>query len=513
MAAAEAALRQTFGHAAFRPGQREIVAAILGGADVLALMPTGAGKSLLYQLPAVLPGPPVVVVSPLISLMRDQVLALRARGVAAVALHSALDPDEHEQAMRLIEDRRVRLLYLSPERLALDESIEMVARLKPRLIAIDEAHCVSRWGHEFRPEYATLGAVAEKLGAPQIVAVTATAAPATRADIEKLLFARKPRFFAASFYRPNIRIRMRKRLAPLADAAAVVRAHAGQSGIVYCGSRAGTDALAAKLAHAGLPARAYHAGLDAATRSAHQDEFIERGDAIMVATIAFGMGVDKPDVRFVCHVDLPHSIESYYQEIGRAGRDGKPAEAVAYVNRFAHAPEDSNAYAMETLARSWDCRWRAVLATLGETSGLCGQCDNCRSGRVWARHAADLPRRARRLAHAGARRLFARTVNVAEDEPADAPRPQPPIAEPAPMTVAEARKLAALRAARDAIARRRRTPPRSVVDERALDALARLAPDDARAAERILAPFGAPARALIDIAAPEAPAPQAACDR
>ena len=500
LAAAERALRDTFGHADFRPGQREIVAAVLAGDDVFALMPTGAGKSLLYQLPAALPGGPVIFVSPLISLMRDQILALQDAGLCAVALHSALAADEMVEALRLIAERRVRLLYLAPERLALDETIEMLARLKPRLIAVDEAHCVSRWGHDFRPEYARIGDFAKKLGDPQIVAVTATAGAKTRADVEALLFQRKPRFFAQSFYRPNIRIAIRPRLAPLPDVARMLRAHAGQCGIVYCNSRAGADALARQLAEIGLPARAYHAGLDAATRTAHQDEFLERGDAIMVATIAFGMGVDKPDVRFVCHVDLPHSIEAYYQEIGRAGRDGAPAEALAYISRFAHAPDDSHAYAMQRLARSFDCRWRAILAALGEAHGACGRCDNCRSGRVFLRHGADLPHRAGRLLRAGARRLFAHAAAPHDEAIETAPMAEPVRRpESTPMNVLEARRLAHLRAARDRLARARRIAPRQVADDYALEALARLEPFDAQAARAIVEPFDPCARDLVGV--------------
>ncbi len=430
MDAARDALRRIFGHTDFRPGQREILAALLAGDDVFALMPTGAGKSLLYQLPATIGHAPVVVVSPLISLMRDQIVALRERGVAAGALNSANEPEETAATMRLIADRRIRLLYIAPERLALGDTIEMLARLQPRLLAVDEAHCVSRWGHDFRPDYARIGEIAHRLGDPQTIAATATAAPRTRADIEAMLFRRKPRLFIHSFRRPNIAISFRRRRHLFMDVAGVVRAHRGGAGIIYCGSRAATESLARALADGGAPALAYHAGMDAASRSAHQDEFHARADGVMVATIAFGMGIDKKNVRYICHADLPQSIEAYYQEIGRAGRDGAPADAVAFVSRREHAMDiaaiDESAMdgrvedraAMMDLARSFDCRWRLLLAHLGEDSKPCGTCDNCRRRLVWLRGPAAAPRKLVSAARKGIVRLIERPARAASDDDA-----------------------------------------------------------------------------------------------
>jgi len=509
--AAEAALRRVFGFAGFRPGQREIVEAVLGGDDVLALMPTGAGKSLLYQLPALVGVAPVVVVSPLISLMRDQIAALRARGVAAGALNSGNEPEDNAATLAMIETRRIRLLYVAPERLALDDTIDMLARMRPRLLAIDESHCVSRWGHDFRPDYARIGEVAKRFGAPQTIAVTATAAPRTRADIESLLFHRAPRRFVHSFRRPNIAISVRRRRHTLTDVAGVIRAHRGESGIVYCGSRAATDQLARALAANGVAALPYHAGLDAATRSANQDEFLARPDGVMVATIAFGMGIDKKDVRFVCHADLPHSIEAYYQEIGRAGRDGRPAEAIAFVSRaawMAHGAGDidptrdaraDEAAAMSDLARGFDCRWRVALAYLGEESGACGGCDNCRRGLVWLRRPHRLLRAAR---DAIARRvvgLFGSQEGGGEtvDRMEARQSPQPGIAEVVAadgLTVGQARRLARLREARARIARRLRIAPSQIADDAAMTALARLEP----------AELDAQARRFVDVREPAA---------
>jgi len=492
IAGAEEALCRVFGFAGFRPGQRDIVEAVLAGDDVFALMPTGAGKSLLYQLPPLVGVSPIVVVSPLISLMRDQIAALRAKGVAAGALNSGNEPEDNATTLALIEARKIKLLYVAPERLALDDTIDMLKRMRPRLLAIDEAHCVSRWGHDFRPDYARIGEIAKRFGAPQTIAVTATAAPRTRADIENLLFHRKPRLFVQSFRRSNIAISVRRRRHTLTDVAGVIRAHRGQSGIVYCGARAATDQLARALVANGVPALPYHAGLDAATRSANQDEFLARADGVMVATIAFGMGIDKRDVRFVCHADLPHSIEAYYQEIGRAGRDGEPAEAVAFASRVAWtapgAPDldpmrdirVEEIAAIGNFARGFDCRWRTVLAWLGEDSRPCGACDNCRRHLLWLRGPQALMRKARNFVALRVARLFSAREFAAgpDDAPSAAQAELPETPDIQAMTVEQARRLARLREARAMIARKMRIAPSQIVDDAALMAIAYLDPTD-----------------------------------
>ncbi len=320
-------LRSKFGHLDFLPGQAEIVEAILAGQDVLAVMPTGSGKSLLYQLPAAASRGLVVVASPLIALMRDQLRALDETGVPAVALHSAQDDSEARAAYDALASGRARLLYAAPERLVQPGTLELLRKNRPNLFAVDEAHCISHWGHAFRPDYLGLGAVARELRAP-VLAVTATAGPRTRADILRNLFTREPKVFIRSFARPNLRLSFARKRPGLGQIVAAI-GRAEESGVVYCHSRRMADALAAALARLGIDALPYHAGLDASTRAAHQDAFFARRGVVMVATIAFGMGVDKPDVRFVIHADLPGSIEGYYQEIGRAGRDGAPARTLA----------------------------------------------------------------------------------------------------------------------------------------------------------------------------------------
>ena len=482
-------MRRVFRFSGFRPGQREIIEAMLAGDDILALMPTGAGKSLLYQLPALSGLAPAIVVSPLISLMRDQIAALRARGAAAGSLNSVNEPEDNAATLAMIDSRKIRLLYVAPERLALDDTIEMLARMKPRLLAVDEAHCVSRWGHDFRPDYARIGEIARRLGSPQTIAVTATAAPTTRADIEKLLFERKPKIFTQSFRRPNIAIAVRRRRHTLTDVASVIRAHRGQSGIVYCGSRAATDQLARALSANGIAALPYHAGLDAATRSANQDEFLSRADSVMVATIAFGMGIDKKDVRYVCHADMPRSIEAYYQEIGRAGRDGEPAEATAFVSRAAWighvAPEGETGQdfrareiaAIGEFAHGFDCRWRTVLAYLGESSAPCGACDRCRLRLTWLRRPQSWTRRTREALSAKVAGWFSedRGGDANEDEaPAFRDGYSPNGGEESELTVEETRRMARLKEARSHAARRLRIAPAQIADDAALKLLARL---------------------------------------
>ena len=481
IAGASAALTRVFAHPGFRPGQREIVESVLAGEDVLAVMPTGAGKSLLYQLPAVAGHGSVIVISPLISLMRDQVIALQAKGVAAGALNSASEPDEAARVIRLIATRRIDLLYLAPERLARSATLDMLKRLKPQLIAVDEAHCVSRWADDFRPDYGEIRAVAASLGSPQMIAVTATAATRTRADIVSRLFSRQPRTFVRSFARPNIALSFRTRRDASADVRSIVASHAGESGIIYCASRAGTDRLARDLDHAGIRAFPYHAGLDSFTRDANQDRFLRERGTVMVATIAFGMGIDKPDVRFVCHADLPHSVEAYYQEIGRAGRDGLPASAIALVDRRLVAAKHAlspDAVEMLTLAHHPGCRWQFVLAHFGEPSRPCGVCDLCTRDPLRLRR---VMLRAQNLALAtrgalASRILRATTASGAEPETdvmsADL---APPIVS-AVLTASQARLRARLSVERARIARTRRIPPAAIATDCLLDKLAAIEP-------------------------------------
>ena len=393
LAAAQDLLHSVFGFASFRPGQAEVVAAILDGEDVLAVMPTGSGKSLCYQLPALMRDGLTVVVSPLIALMRNQVAQLRGYGVAAASLNSANEFAENQRILAQIARGALRLAYIAPERLAKPETIELLRRAKVSLLAVDEAHCISQWGHDFRPEYLGLGALREQLGGMQIVAFTATADAATRADIAARLFAAPPTAFVHGFDRPNLRLAMSPR-AGSRQISQFVAAHAGDSGIIYCGSRRRTEELAELLRGENIKALPYHAGMEAADRTRNQDVFLQDDGTVMVATVAFGMGIDKPDVRFVCHANLPNNIESYYQEIGRAGRDGLPADTLTLYStgdialRRRQIEENSASdeqkridrlrlNALVSLCESPRCRRQTLLGYFGEAAGPCGNCDVC----------------------------------------------------------------------------------------------------------------------------------------
>jgi len=394
---AQQCLRATFGFEAFRSGQDEVVAAILGGRDVLAVMPTGSGKSLCYQLPALVRDGLTVVVSPLIALMRNQVAQLRGYGIAAAALNSANDAAENRAVLDQIGRGDLRLVYVAPERLVKADTLELLKRAKVALLAVDEAHCISQWGHDFRPEYAALGAVQAELGGVQTAAFTATADAATRSDIQAKLFAGQPAIFVHGFDRPNLRLAMQAKNASRNQLSDFILAHAGQSGIVYCASRRGTEALAADLRALGVNALAYHAGMDKADRARHQDSFLQEDGIVVVATVAFGMGIDKPDVRFVVHADMPSNIESYYQEIGRAGRDGLPADTLTFygmgdirLRRMQIDDADTSdeqkrvdrqrLNALVALCESPRCRRQTLLAYFGETAEPCGNCDVCCDG-------------------------------------------------------------------------------------------------------------------------------------
>jgi ATP-dependent DNA helicase RecQ len=395
--AAHRTLRATFGFEAFRPGQGEIVAAILDGRDVLAVMPTGSGKSLCFQLPALLRDGLTIVVSPLIALMRNQVAQLCGCGISAAALNSANDPAENHAILDRVARGEMRLIYVAPERLVRADTLDVLKRAKVALLAVDEAHCISQWGHDFRPEYAALGSVQAALGAVQTVAFTATADAATRTDILQKLFSRPPELFVHGFDRPNLRLAMQAKIGGRKQIGDFIKNHAGQSGIVYCASRRKTEELAEHLRESGLRALPYHAGMEAAARSRNQDAFLQEDGVVMVATVAFGMGIDKPDVRFVLHADMPSNIESYYQEIGRAGRDGLPADTLTLyalgdirLRRLQIDESDASdeqkrvdrqrLNALVSLCESPRCRRQTLLTYFGETTQPCGNCDFCCDG-------------------------------------------------------------------------------------------------------------------------------------
>jgi ATP-dependent DNA helicase RecQ len=397
LSAAQQVLRATFGFDAFRPGQAEIVAAIFAGRDVLAVMPTGSGKSLCYQLPALLRDGLTVVVSPLIALMRNQVAQLCGYGVAAAALNSANDPDQNWSVVDRLARGELRLLYVAPERLVRTDTLDLLKRAKVAMLAVDEAHCISQWGHDFRPEYAALGAVQAELGDVQTVAFTATADAATRSDIVEKLFGRLPAVFVHGFDRPNLRLAMQAKIGSRNQVADFVKDHRRQSGIVYCASRRKTEKLAEYLGQDGIKALPYHAGMETPARSGNQDVFLQEDGVVIVATVAFGMGIDKPDVRFVVHADMPANIESYYQEIGRAGRDGLPADTLTLYGmgdiRLRRLQIDDSESANEqkrvdrqrlnalvSLCESPRCRRQTLLAYFGETVAPCGNCDFCCDG-------------------------------------------------------------------------------------------------------------------------------------
>lgn len=390
-------LKDVFGFTALRPGQAEVVDAVMAGTDVLAVMPTGAGKSLCYQLPALMREGLALVVSPLIALMRDQVAQLRANGIEAGALNSANDETEAERVREALREGRLKLLYVSPERLGSEASVSWLARRGVSLLAIDEAHCVSQWGHDFRPDYARLGEVRARLGAPQTIALTATADAATREDIAAQLFPERPRVFVHGFDRPNIRLAMAAKENTKRQLTDFLDRHREETGIVYCATRDSTEKLAAALKEKGYRALAYHAGLDQRVRQKNQDVFLQEDGIVMTATVAFGMGIDKPDVRFVAHAALPKTIEAYYQEIGRAGRDGAPADTLTLYGmddirlrrmqiEQSDAPDEVKRVerrrldALVALCEAPRCRRQTLLSYFGETSEPCGNCDLCEGG-------------------------------------------------------------------------------------------------------------------------------------
>lgn len=388
-------LQQVFGYPHFRGRQQDIIEHVAAGGNALVLMPTGGGKSLCYQIPALMRPGTGIVVSPLIALMQDQVAALREAGVAAAYLNSSLSAAEAAEVERQLRAGELELLYVAPERLLTERCLAMLDHCRLALIAIDEAHCVSQWGHDFRPEYIDLGRLAGRFPGVPRIALTATADALTRREIASRLVLDDAPVFLTSFDRPNIRYRIVEKRDVRHQLLNFIRdGHQDESGIVYCASRKRTEEVAAFLRAEGMNARAYHAGLDAGERSEVQDAFQREDGMIVVATIAFGMGIDKPDVRFVAHVDLPRSIEAYYQETGRAGRDGLAAEAwmayglndVVQQRRFIDDSEASEEFkrlsngkldAMLALCEATDCRRVRLLAYFGEQASPCGNCDNC----------------------------------------------------------------------------------------------------------------------------------------
>jgi ATP-dependent DNA helicase RecQ len=388
-------LKRTFGYGSFRPLQREICEATLAGKDVFALLPTGGGKSLCFQIPALTRGGLTVVVSPLIALMKDQVDQLQASGVAATFLNSTLDADEARSRLRGLHRNEYRLLYVAPERLMLDGWIDNLKKWNVTCVAIDEAHCVSEWGHDFRPEYRQISKLRDALPDVPLMALTATATTRVRHDIVTHLKLRQPDVFVASFNRPNLTYRVVPKDQPLKQIIDFVRKREADSGIIYCASRATAERVAEALAGRGFSARPYHAGLDAAERGRNQEQFLRDDTRIICATIAFGMGINKPNVRWVIHHDLPKNVEGYYQETGRAGRDGLPSDCLLlfsagdiakqthFLDEITNEQERDLARAqlrkIVHYAESSGCRRIELLEYFGEKFPFdnCGGCDNC----------------------------------------------------------------------------------------------------------------------------------------
>ena len=388
-------LERHFGYKSFRPQQQAIIEHVIGGNDTVVLMPTGGGKSLCYQIPALAQDGLTVVISPLIALMKDQVQSLQANGIAAAFINSTLDPIEERAIDERLERGEIKLLYLSPERLFSGHALAWLARLNVRLFAIDEAHCISSWGHSFRPEYKRLNAIKERFPDVPVVALTATADRAVRGDIAQHLGMRNERMFVSSFDRPNLSLAVLPGVDRWKAIERIMARHAGKCGIIYCGSRDATEKLAAKLQKIGVRADYYHAGRSAEDRSEVQDEFISGKLHVICATIAFGMGIDKSHVRFVIHYNLPGNLESYYQEIGRAGRDGQPSETILF---YSYADVQGQMYHIEKVedpqykriliaklermkeyAEAQVCRRTILLSYFSESTGQpCGNCDVCK---------------------------------------------------------------------------------------------------------------------------------------
>ena len=389
-------LKSTFGFDGFRPNQEQVITSLIEGADVLAVMPTGAGKSLCFQVPSLMHDGVTIVVSPLVALMEDQVAALRLAGVSAEAINSSQTYEDNVASWKRVAAGQSSFLYLAPERLMTNRMLQALQRLPVKLIAIDEAHCISRWGPSFRPDYESLGRLKDLFPDAPIAALTATADEATRADIAAQLFRGNGRIVVTGFDRPNIRMAVEMRGQWKQQLLDFVKLHEGESGIIYCLSRKKTEQCAEFLTENNIKALPYHAGMDKQVRSLNQDTFMTEPGVVMAATIAFGMGIDKPDVRYVFHTNLPATMEAYYQEIGRAGRDGKPAEAfmlygmddIAARRRFIEQEDTSDDHQrrehkrLDTLiafCESPECRRQSLLSYFGDETKPCGNCDVCQN--------------------------------------------------------------------------------------------------------------------------------------
>ncbi len=388
-------LKQYFGYTTFHPLQEDIINDVLNDKDVLVLMPTGGGKSLCYQLPAIMRDGITVVISPLIALMKDQVDGLRKNGVKAVFINSSLNDAEIQNVRKELLDQQVKILYVAPERIKLASFLPFLKQLKLSMFAIDEAHCISEWGHDFRPDYRQLKILRKEFPSVPVIALTATAVPAVREDILTHLNLTTAKTYLASFNRQNLFYQVQPKQNSYKQLLTYLENHRNDSGIIYCFSRNGTESLAEKLVTDGFKALPYHAGLDAATRSRHQEKFINDDVSIIVATIAFGMGINKSNVRFVVHYDLPKNIEGYYQETGRAGRDGLPADCILFfgygdiikIEHFLEQKPDAKEREIASAklkelvkyAESRLCRRKILLHYFGENSTVlnCGNCDNC----------------------------------------------------------------------------------------------------------------------------------------
>ncbi len=413
----ESLLHSVFGYQEFRPLQREVIGAVLARQDALAIMPTGGGKSLCYQIPALLFPGLTIVVSPLISLMQDQVAQLTALGVPAVVLNSSLEWEDYRANMGQVRSGKTRLLYVAPETLLTERLQDLLTGVPVDCLTIDEAHCISEWGHDFRPEYRQLTKVRQRFPKAACLALTATATPRVQADIQEALGFKQRRPFIASFNRPNLFLEVQPKQDPEAQTLRFLRRFPDQAGIIYCFSRQQVDELAAFLQQRGIAARPYHAGMSDVDRRANQEAFVRDDIQVIVATIAFGMGINKPNVRFVVHFDLPRNIESYYQEIGRAGRDGLPAHClllyrygdtkkIEYFIDEKEEPERSAARehlrALVAYADSSVCRRKALLHYFGERfpQANCSACDNCAHSQAEPGSASDLSIPARLLLEA-----------------------------------------------------------------------------------------------------------------